>query len=114
LVFDYGSVYLSFLGFAFELFFLFRLFYCCERLLSYKANFYEFYKVRDYQIRYRYIFPKRNLATFFLFSIFSLGSYLFYFIIRFSLEINVFITRDRECLKNLSFDNDHSDESVSP
>lgn len=101
LVFEIDLYLLSVASLSLELFFLFRLLFCSRQLITVKSHFYSYYKVEGYSDQFQFIFPKRTLASFILLTFLTLGFYLFYFFIRFSSELNLYLALDERYLDHL-------------
>ncbi len=101
LLFEIDLYLLSVASLSLELFFLYRLLLCSRQLMTYKSHFYSYYKVEGYRDQFQYIFPKRTLLTFILLTFLTLGFYLFFFFIRFSSELNLYLALDETYLDRL-------------
>ena len=102
LLFDFDLYLLSLASVSLSLFFLYRLLFCSRQLLTLKSNFYSFYKVEGYTDQFQSIFPNRTLLSFTLLVFLTLGFYLFYFFLRFSAELNLYLALDGGYLDRLA------------
>lgn len=96
------GIYFALISLLLEFFFLHRLFLCSSQLISYKSNFYAYYKVPNFDPLFANIFPKRNIMMFLLLLFITIGGYLFFFFLRFSIEINLFLKKDAVYLETLT------------